>query len=308
MGRRASPANLWEFKLEQKTLTETLQQKPGLARWLGMWMLLGLGLSVSGLALTLRLTRRSIRRRVFRYRPRLPHTWSRADLARMVTLVVELIVLLPLLRASLTLMAWPSRAFADHHLWIVLSMLMLDGLIVLIVWAFAATQSLSLSRVLGLSARRAPKAIAQGFMAYTTMFPWLLGLLGLMAIICERLGIRPPQEPLHELLFLEPRGFIVGLTVALACVVGPVAEEVLFRGVLFAGLRTFTSRLTAMLISSAVFAVAHTNLIGFLPILLLGCLLATLYERTGSLLSPMAVHVFHNALLIGVSLTVKAFF
>ena len=105
---------------------------------------------------------------------------------------------------------------------------------------------------------------------------------------------------------MEDRAGVVALTALLACVVGPVVEEVLFRGVLFSAVRTQTSRLVAMLISGGLFSALHTNLIGFLPILVLGCLLADLYERTGSLLSCISVHIVHNTLLMSFALILKA--
>jgi hypothetical protein len=133
-----------------------------------------------------------------------------------------------------------------------------------------------------------------------------MGLLWLIMVVCERFGIQPPLEPIHELLFLERSPLVLGLTLALACVVGPFVEELFFRGVLFTALRTRTSRVAAMAISGGAFALAHTNVVGFLPILLLGCLLADCYERTGSLWASVVVHSFHNSLLIGVALTLKA--
>ena len=107
------------------------------------------------------------------------------------------------------------------------------------------------------------------------------------------------------LLFLEQRPLVLGLTLVLACLVGPIAEEIFFRGVLYAALRTRTSRFWAMAASGSLFAVVHTNPVGFLPILLLGCVLADLYERTGSLLASITVHIMHNTLLISLGLTVK---
>ncbi|MBI3324737.1 MAG: CPBP family intramembrane metalloprotease [Candidatus Omnitrophica bacterium] len=299
-------SNAWELKLDQRTLAEAIQRKPGLIRWLGLWTVLILGLGLCGIVILFNTVRQGGLGRLLRYESQLPYAWPKTDFVRMVALVLGVIGLLPFARLALTVWIFPHRI--DEHVWSVLSVLMLDGLVVLMVWGFATTQARSFSRTFGVSVRRAPQAIAQGFLAYAAMFPWLFALLGLIATIAERLGIQPPTELIHELLFAEPRRVVVGMTIVLACIVGPIAEEVLFRGVLFATLRVSTSRFIAVLVSSAVFAAVHTNLIGFLPILLLGCLLATLYERSGSLLSPIAVHMFHNALLVGVGLTFKELF
>jgi len=132
-----------------------------------------------------------------------------------------------------------------------------------------------------------------------------LGLLWLIGLVCQWLGVEPPVEPIHELLFLEQRPLMVASTLVLACVVGPIAEELFFRGLLFGAMRTRMSRVWASLATGSLFAAVHTNPVGFLPILLLGWLLADLYERTGSLAAPIAVHIVHNTLLISVGLTAK---
>jgi len=61
----------------------------------------------------------------------------------------------------------------------------------------------------------------------------------------------------------------------------------------------------AMLLSGALFSLVHTNVIGFVPILVLGCFLADLYERTGSLGAPIAIHMLHNTFLLGIALTYR---
>jgi membrane protease YdiL (CAAX protease family) len=38
--------------------------------------------------------------------------------------------------------------------------------------------------------------------------------------------------------------------------------------------------------------------VGFLPIMALGLLLTYLYEKTGSLVSSMAVHIMHNVAMV----------
>ena len=98
---------------------------------------------------------------------------------------------------------------------------------------------------------------------------------------------------------------MVGLLVVLSCVIGPIAEELFFRGVLFAAARQHLSRGWAILASGAAFSLIHTNPVGFLPILVIGSLLAYLYERTGSLAAPIAVHMLHNTFLMSIGLIVR---
>jgi membrane protease YdiL (CAAX protease family) len=77
-------------------------------------------------------------------------------------------------------------------------------------------------------------------------------------------------------------------------VVTPVAEELLFRGVLF---RTLTWRMpviVAALISSLLFSAIHGDAILFVNLALLGFLAAMLYRRTGNLVVSMLLHGLNN--------------
>ena len=303
MSRTVPTRDLSTIELDPARLLAASRRHPVLARVLGWALLLALSLGAAGVWLTVRALWTGRLRTLLRYRSKLPAAWSFKELGRMALLMVCLIGLAPFVHLSL--MAWGVAGLADKHLWSVVFMLGLEGLFLLIVWGFASTKQLTLSSAFGVSWRKAPGAIGQGVLGYAAVFPWIMGLLWLIATICQWVGLEPPVEPIHELLFLEQRPLVLALTLLLACVVGPVAEEVLFRGVLFAALRSRTSRLWAMVASGSLFAVVHTNPVGFVPILLLGCVLADLYERTGSLLASIAVHILHNTLLIGLGLTVK---
>jgi membrane protease YdiL (CAAX protease family) len=54
------------------------------------------------------------------------------------------------------------------------------------------------------------------------------------------------------------------------------------------------------MLSALVFSAAHAELALLIPILVLGCMLALVYEHSGSLLPGMIIHAVFN--LIGVTL------
>jgi membrane protease YdiL (CAAX protease family) len=94
----------------------------------------------------------------------------------------------------------------------------------------------------------------------------------------------------------------VVLGALLVCVIAPVCEELFFRGFLFGGLRKH-GLIVATLVSGTAFGLAHvvSSPIGFIvPLAALGVILALLYERTGSLYPPMALHAFNNSVAFGV--------
>jgi membrane protease YdiL (CAAX protease family) len=87
-----------------------------------------------------------------------------------------------------------------------------------------------------------------------------------------------------------PWWFVLG-----AAVVAPLVEEIFFRGFMFAGFRRRHGWVRAAVISSTLFALVHAQWTAFLPIFLLGFILAYLYQRTGSLWPGILFHVVNNA-------------
>lgn len=78
--------------------------------------------------------------------------------------------------------------------------------------------------------------------------------------------------------------------------VTPVAEELLFRGILFNGMKRFMKLPMAVLLSSFLFGAYHLNPIQGMYGFLIGCLMAFGYEYFGSFGIPVAVHVMANLL------------
>ncbi len=87
--------------------------------------------------------------------------------------------------------------------------------------------------------------------------------------------------------------------VAVAAIIGaPIAEELLFRGVLFSALRASPiGAVGAAVVSSAMWAALHVNYsaYGLLAIFLVGLYLARVRVTTGTLLAPMVCHGVYNA-------------
>jgi membrane protease YdiL (CAAX protease family) len=86
---------------------------------------------------------------------------------------------------------------------------------------------------------------------------------------------------------------VVTLAVLVGIVV-PIGEEIFFRGLTFGAFRRRLSRHAAVLASAVFFAAAHLQAVEFLPILILGLILAYLYEFTGSLVPGMIAHAVNN--------------
>jgi membrane protease YdiL (CAAX protease family) len=117
---------------------------------------------------------------------------------------------------------------------------------------------------------------------------------------------RPPVsnvEPLLTALFATgPRvPAAIGLSLVVV-VIAPLIEELVYRGVLYRAFRDRAGVGLGIAGSSLVFAFAHFEPDHFLPLLLIGALLAWISERAGSLRPAIVMHALYNALSLGLYL------
>lgn len=88
------------------------------------------------------------------------------------------------------------------------------------------------------------------------------------------------------------------VAVFVLAVLAPVAEEFLFRGLLYGFLRAHMPFWITALITAALFGLAHGEPAHALAAGLLGLILAWLRERSGSLWPPVVAHVVNNLIAV----------
>jgi len=88
--------------------------------------------------------------------------------------------------------------------------------------------------------------------------------------------------------------------ILLIVIAAPISEEFCFRGMLFGGLREKLPRLAAALITGVVFGGLHalTGVTAVPPLIVFGFLLALLYEKTGSIVPGILLHMLNNSIAL----------
>ena len=84
------------------------------------------------------------------------------------------------------------------------------------------------------------------------------------------------------------------LLLAATVVAGPLAEEWMFRGMTYRRIRSVLGIWPAAILSALLFGIYHANMIQFLYAFPLGILFAWYYEKSGTLLVPVLVHMSLN--------------
>lgn len=136
--------------------------------------------------------------------------------------------------------------------------------------------------------------------SYIKSRPWTL--LAWMALLA--LSLIAPLQYLEELLPSDmPSGTVAALASILFHPLGflivgiltPIAEEMVFRGAILRKLLPYVRNpWIAIIISAAVFGIAHGNVPQFVHAVIVGILLGWTYWRTRSILPALVVHWVNN--------------
>ena len=98
--------------------------------------------------------------------------------------------------------------------------------------------------------------------------------------------------------FLEASPFIITLLAVGAIVIAPVAEEFMFRLVLFNTLQQFFGRTFANISTSLVFAVSHLKPEQILPLFILATVLQRSFNQSNNIVLPIAIHSVFNGFMV----------
>jgi membrane protease YdiL (CAAX protease family) len=140
-------------------------------------------------------------------------------------------------------------------------------------------------RVLGLDQKIHLRLILGAFsllMGFDQIFRWSIGNSGM-------------NEPGGGLSMGDSGWWGLAFALVSACLLAPLAEEILYRGVLFRSLWNRIGVIPGAVVSATVFAILHFyDGYGLLSVGFFGLTCALLYAGTGSLVTVVMLHVLYN--------------
>ncbi|HEX6455305.1 MAG TPA: type II CAAX endopeptidase family protein [Solirubrobacterales bacterium] len=128
-------------------------------------------------------------------------------------------------------------------------------------------------------------------------FGWMAAAIGvylLFATFYSLLIVEPKQKDIAE-------GFgAVPVQVLLIVIAAPISEETCFRGMLYGGLRERLPKIPAALVGGLIFGGLHalTGITAVPPLIVFGFLLCLLYEKTGSIVPGIMLHMLNNVVAL----------
>jgi hypothetical protein len=145
------------------------------------------------------------------------------------------------------------------------------------------------------------RALRTGVVAFLVVMPLVVISSALWSFLLGRLGLPMENQDLIDVLQNTHSAWLVTSLVAIATLVAPVAEELIFRAGLFRYFRTRAPRWVALLLTSLLFGALHVTwggkfegLSSLVPLTVLAVVFCVAYERTGLIGTTIVAHALFN--------------
>jgi len=220
---------------------------------------------------------------------------------RLETVVRRLVVLLLCFCVGVFLCAWALRTatpVVPSVKQMIVAALSFQGAALVLTNPFLRQHQMGWREGFGF-ANQWPQAIMLGVIVACFFLPLGWGLQwrsGKVIVLVPRLHLKPEEQQAVQTLQLAS-ALLQRLALAFVTIIlAPLAEEILFRGILYPWLKQAGFPRLALWCSALLFAVFHVNLLTFVPLVVLAVVLTLLYERTNNLLAPITAHALFNAM------------
>lgn len=224
-----------------------------------------------------------------------PVSWNISDLIR-ASLVIIFISYIIAVVGGIIFRVFQLKM--EINLQMILNTFFIDIAAGIVILYFVTRKYKERLEALGLKLSSFFKNILSGITGYIFIIPGLFVTLVVSIYFLNLLGYTPPVQPVFEAFMEEERSSMLLFLTIFVSIFGPIIEEMFFRGFMYTAVKKRFGILIGALVSSSIFSILHTNIAGFLPIMTLGMLLVYLYEKTGSLVAPITVHIIHNSIII----------
>lgn len=160
------------------------------------------------------------------------------------------------------------------------------------------------ARARGPAAPTAPSAIPvlkSGLVTFLVAMPLVFAASSAWEYLLQNLGLPDEKQDMVDILQNSHSALLKGSLVAVATLLVPVTEEIIFRAGLFRYFRTRVPRWMTIVLTSALFGALHVswsdNMAGLpslVPLFVLAVVFCLAYERTGRIGTTIVAHALFN--------------
>jgi len=177
---------------------------------------------------------------------------------------------------------------------LLLATLSFQGVTWVLIYFFLRYHQVRGREIFGLSGPRWLHVLFLAFLTVLVMFPTTQWLQQGSIFVMEKIGWPPEEETAVALLAAAKSWWTRVYLGVFAVIIAPVAEEFIFRGVLYPFVKQLGSPRSALFGVNAIFALIHMDAAAVVPLFALALALTWLYERTDNLLAPVLAHSLFN--------------
>ena len=178
---------------------------------------------------------------------------------------------------------------------VLLATLSFQGAAWILIYVFLKVHGMDWRDEFGLRAIHLKRSLLLAAGVLFLTLPVILGLEHCSVLALDKMGWPPENQRPVDLLLNAKSWWMRGYLAFFAVVLVPVAEEFLFRGLLYPSIKQLGWPRMAWIGVSLLFALIHFNAPSFLPLFVFALVLTWLYEKTDCLLAPIAAHSLFNA-------------
>jgi membrane protease YdiL (CAAX protease family) len=162
-----------------------------------------------------------------------------------------------------------------------------------VVWFFAIHRRKSRLKDLGLRYYSIAKTIWYSFLALLAIF--LVSFLYVF-LMNSLFSIEAPASKIE--ILVRNKSLSSNILLVVVAVIAPFSEEIFFRGFLYSAFKKSCGVNAGLFLSSLLFALVHMELYSFIPLMIIGWILAYMFEKTKSLIPAIFLHGVYNLILI----------
>lgn len=177
---------------------------------------------------------------------------------------------------------------------ILLATLSFQGVTWILIFSFLKQHQVNWRDAFGLRNANLDKSVLLAVVTLALVLPLILQLGQYSVQLLQKIGWPLQDERAVALIVNAKSAWLQGYLVFFAIVLAPVAEEFMFRGVLFPFVKQLGFPKFAWLGVSFLFAAIHVSAPTLLPLFALALVFTWLYEKTDCLLAPIAAHSLFN--------------
>ena len=158
---------------------------------------------------------------------------------------------------------------------------------------------ISLAAAFGFNRKNSGRCLLLGLVTGLGLVLIAMALALISSLLIKAFGDQAEPQKLVTLIAEESAkqeniGMLI-FFVIMAVAVAPVAEEILFRGILYPAIKQLGHPRVAVIGTALLFALFHVNLLTFASLTAVALALIALYDFTDNLLAPITAHAVFNA-------------